>query len=231
MTITTSTAASKAYSGNDLHLAHGVRRHDWLPLPTMLGFAVAVVTILITAWFSWRSQQAQSDSADAMARTLVVQEQIQTLGSAMKDAETGQRGYLLTGIDPSTCAVQHGAGDDSPPPRSGCGRASRTTARSSRGWRRRSSLFKAKLAEMEETIAARRNGDNVAAVATVKGDRGRILMERIRTLLGEMEREERDRAAERRALWDGAVQQTVGVMWGGSALLLLLTAVAAVLSS
>ena len=99
MNTTTSPAASKAYSGNELHLAHGVRRHDWLPLSTALGFALAVVTILITAWFSWRSQQAQSDSADAMARTLVVQEQIQTLGSAMKDAETGQRGYLLTGVD------------------------------------------------------------------------------------------------------------------------------------
>ncbi|WP_377154878.1 response regulator [Roseateles sp. UC29_93] len=230
MTITTSTAASKAYSGNDLHLAHGVRRHDWLPLPTMLGFAVAVVTILITAWFSWRSQQAQSDSADAMARTLVVQEQIQTLGSAMKDAETGQRGYLLTGID--TYLVPFNTAQVTIPAAAERLRASFQNYRPQLArLEAAEQLFKAKLAEMEETIAARRNGDNVAAVATVKGDRGRILMERIRTLLGEMEREERDRAAERRALWDGAVQQTVGVMWGGSALLLLLTAVAAVLSS
>ena len=39
---------------------------DWLPLPTLLGFIVAALTILVTAWFSWRSQQWQSESADAM---------------------------------------------------------------------------------------------------------------------------------------------------------------------
>ena len=230
MNTTTSPAASKAYSGNELHLAHGVRRHDWLPLSTALGFALAVVTILITAWFSWRSQQAQSDSADAMARTLVVQEQIQTLGSAMKDAETGQRGYLLTGVD--SYLVPFNTAQVTIPAAAERLRASFQNYRPQLArLETAEQLFKAKLAEMEETIVARRNGDNAAAVSTVKGDRGRILMERIRTLLGEMEREERDRAAERRALWDGAVQQTVGVMWGGSALLLLLTMVAAVLSS
>ncbi|RZI58432.1 MAG: response regulator [Rubrivivax sp.] len=226
----TTTAASTAVSGTHLHLAHGVRRRDWLPLSTALGFLLAVITILITAWFSWRSQQAQSESADAMARTLIVQEQIQTLGSAMKDAETGQRGYLITGVD--TYLVPFNTAQVTIPAAAERLRASFQNYRPQLArLETAEQLFKAKLTEMEESIVMRRRGDSAEAVKTVQGDRGRILMERIRTLLGEMEREERDRAAERRAVWDAAVQQTVGVMWGGSALLLVLTGVAAMLTS
>ncbi|WP_193531701.1 response regulator [Roseateles aquatilis] len=207
-----------------------MRRHEWLPLPTLLGFILAVITIVITAWFSWRSQQSQSETADAMARTLVVQEQIQTLGSAMKDAETGQRGYLITGLD--TYLVPFNTAQVTLP---AAAERLRAAWQDSRPQLARletvEQLFKAKLAEMEETIQMRRTGDGVGAVTLVRGDRGRILMERIRTLLGEMEREERDRAAARRQGWDAAVQQTVGVIWGGSALLLVLTMVAAVLTS
>ncbi|WP_347881815.1 response regulator [Mitsuaria sp. GD03876] len=185
---------------------------------------------MVSAMFSWRSQQAQSDSADAMARTLVVQEQIQALGSAMKDAETGQRGYLITGTD--TYLVPFNTAQVTIPAATERLRASFQNYRPQLGrLETAEQLFKAKLAEMEESIAMRRRGETEAAVKTVQGDRGRILMERIRTLLGEMEREERDRAGERRALWDASVQQTVMVIWGGSALLLVLTAVAAVLSS
>ncbi|WP_343629296.1 response regulator [Roseateles sp.] len=224
------TTTSQTPSNVDLVADVARRRHEWLPLPTLLGFLLAVITILITAGFSYRSQQAQSDTAEAMARSLAVQEQIQTLGSAMKDAETGQRGYLITGLD--SYLLPFNTAQATIPAAAERLRASFQNYRSQlQRLETAEQLFKAKLAEMDETIKMRRNGDGVGAVATVQGDRGRILMERIRTLLGEMEREERDRAAERRATWDAAVQQTVWVMWGGSLLLLVLTAAAAVLAS
>jgi CheY-like chemotaxis protein/CHASE3 domain sensor protein len=228
--MTTTTSPASPGSPADFSFEASRRRHEWLPLPTTLGFLLAVITIVITAWFSWRSQQAQSETAEQMARTLTVQEQIQTLGSAMKDAETGQRGYLITGIDSyllpfNTAQVTMPAAAE----------RLRGAFKDNRSQLQRletmEQLFKAKLAEMDETITMRRKGDGIGAVTIVQGDRGRILMERIRTLLGEMEREERDRAADRRAVWDAAVQQTVWVMWGGSLLLLVLTASAAVLAS
>jgi len=206
------------------------RHLDWLPLPTLLGFIVAALTILVTAWFSWRSQQWQSESADAMARSLAVQEQIQALGSAVKDAETGQRGFLITGSD--SYLIPFNTAQVTIPAATERLRAAFQNYRPQLARLETvEQLFKAKLGEMEESIVMRRKGDGVGAVTVVQGDRGRILMERIRTLLGEMEREERERATERRALWDAAVQQTTAVMWGGSALLLVLTIVAAVLSS
>ncbi len=219
--MTTSSSASTS----DLAL-HRIR---WLPAPTMLGFALAILTIFMTAFMSWRSQQEQSATADAMASTLVVQEQIQALGSAIKDAETGQRGYLLTGMDTYLLpfntaqvvlplAVQRlrvSWADNTPQ------LARLDTVEM---------LYKTKLTEMQETIDLRRRGDRIDALNTVQGDRGRILMDRIRTLLGEMEREERERAANRRSTWDAAVLQTQAMLWGGSALLLVLVLVAMVLS-
>ncbi|WAC72136.1 response regulator [Roseateles sp. SL47] len=207
-----------------------LHRIRWLPTPTVLAFALAVLTILMTAFMSWRSQQAQSATADAMARTLEVQEQIQALGSAIKDAETGQRGYLLTGTDtyllpfntaqvvlPTAVQRLRVSWADNAPQR-----ARLDTVEL---------LYKTKLAEMKETIDMRRRGDSVDALATVQGDRGRILMDRIRTLLGEMEREERERAASRREIWDAAVLQSQWMLWGGSALLLTLVLVSVVLTT
>ncbi len=230
MNTTTTPAASTAASASDLPHPAGPRRHEWLPLPTLVGFLLALLTILVTAWFSWRSQQWQSESADAMARTLAVQEQIQALGSAMKDAETGQRGYLITGID--SYLVPYNTAQVTIPAATERLRAAFQNYRSQLSrLETAEQLFQAKLAEMQESIAMRRRGDGVGAVTVVQGDRGRLLMERIRTVLGEMEREERDRAADRRALWDAAVEQTRYAVWGGSLLLLVLTGVAAALSA
>jgi len=215
-------------SGKDSDLA--LHRIRWLPAPTVLGFALAILIILMTALMSWRAQQAQSSTADAMARTLEVQEQIQALGSAIKDAETGQRGYLLTGTDtyllpfntaqivlPTAVGRLRAGWTDNPPQR-----ARLDTVEM---------LYKTKLAEMQETIEMRRRGDRIDALATVQGDRGRILMDRIRTVLGEMEREERERAASRREGWDAAVLQTQWMTWGGSALLLVLVLVSIMLTT
>ena len=224
-------SATGATSANSANLGGALaRRHEWLPLPTLLGYALAVLTIVVVAAFSWRTQRAQAEAADAMARTLAVQEQIQALGSAIKDAETGQRGFLITGLD--NYLLPFNTAQVTLPGATERLRASFQNYRSQLARLELvEQLVKAKLGEMEESIAMRRKGDGIGAVTVVQGDRGRILMERIRTLLGEMEREERDRAAERRALWDAAVQQTGGMMWGGSALLLVLTAVAAALSA
>ncbi|UXH80567.1 response regulator [Roseateles amylovorans] len=218
------------FSNSGIELDRPLQRLRWLPLPTLLGFALAVLTIAITAWFSWRSQQTQAATADAMTRTMEVQEQIQALGSAIKDAETGQRGYLLTGTD--TYLLPFNTAQVTLPAAVTRLRAAWQNNRPQLG--RLTSveqLFKAKLAEMDQTIERRRLGDAASAVATVQGDRGRILMDRIRTLLGEMEREERESAANRRATWDAAVIQTQYVMWGGSLVLLTLVLISAALTA
>jgi signal transduction histidine kinase/CheY-like chemotaxis protein len=57
--------------------------------------AVVILTALVVATFAFAEAQRQ-DSA-TVSRTLVVQMQLSNVLSLMEDAETGQRGFLLTG--------------------------------------------------------------------------------------------------------------------------------------
>jgi len=57
-----------------------------------LGFALVVATILGTLWLFREQREAQS----WVTHSLELQEQLSTVRSRLQDAETGQRGYLVT---------------------------------------------------------------------------------------------------------------------------------------
>src|SRR5580698_5729245 len=73
--------------------------HSGPPLPpaALAGFATAVVSVVLMAVVSYQSQRRSTDAADAVTQGVEQLIQIQNLLSSTKDAETGQRGYLLTG--------------------------------------------------------------------------------------------------------------------------------------
>jgi CHASE3 domain sensor protein len=81
-----------------------------LPLPpkTLIGFLLAVVAVAIIALLSYQSLQATAASAANLSQTIEVLGRLEGLLSTLKDAETGQRGFLLTGeenyLAPYTCA-------------------------------------------------------------------------------------------------------------------------------
>src|SRR3982074_3211453 len=67
-----------------------------LPPRTFAGFAAAVTTVLLIAFFGYRSLDAGADNAALTTHTMAVLQRVDALFSNLKDAETGQRGYLLT---------------------------------------------------------------------------------------------------------------------------------------
>src|ERR1700730_16333470 len=71
-----------------------------LPPGPMLGFVVAVAAVAFISLLTYRSLQTRTDAAQRVTRTLEVLEQLESILSFVKDAETGQRGFLLTGEDP-----------------------------------------------------------------------------------------------------------------------------------
>jgi signal transduction histidine kinase len=109
--------------------------------------------------------------------------------SEMQDAETGQRGYLLTGRE--DYLVPHTRARDSIQSRlarldslvgqSDAGRAQLATIRALTG---------RKFSELNETITLRRARGLQAAVAVVETDRGKLAMDAIRTALNELQRSE-----------------------------------------
>ncbi len=208
------------------------RLYGGAPLPPgpMASFIVSVIALLLIALFSYRSLQSSSVTADQVNRTTEVNEQLLAVLSHLKDAETGQRGYLLTGQDvylqPYTDAKVRLNGV--------LGQLRSMLAGNERQLRRFEELNRLsndKLSELEETVVLRRAGKTDAAMAVVLTDRGKAVMDRVRSTVAEMQTEERATLAKRQAEWADAQSLSLLVSWGGSALLLVLITVSALLTS
>jgi CheY-like chemotaxis protein/CHASE3 domain sensor protein len=199
-----------------------------LPMPVRLlfGYLAAILAIGLIALFSWQSQRARTLAAERVTHTLQLLEQLESLLSAVKDAETGQRGFLLAGEQ--TYLEPYNAARASYP---GTLASVRSLVSDDSGQQRRldtiERLIAEKMAELEQTIALARTGNPAAAVAMVRTDRGQASMDRLRTLIGEMSREERALLTQRQLAWRQAVEATELVTWVGSCLLLVLILVAA----
>src|SRR5258707_9361644 len=73
------------------------------------GFALALAALLIIGVVSYRSTTGLIETAGLVDHTHLVLENLEQLLSTMKDAETGQRGFVITGeeryLDPYNTAL------------------------------------------------------------------------------------------------------------------------------
>ncbi|HEY2434072.1 MAG TPA: response regulator [Vicinamibacterales bacterium] len=201
-----------------------------LPPSTLAGFVVALIALAAIALVTYRAATVQMTAGRSVTRSMTMLQRLDDFLSTMKDAETGQRGYLLTGeerylgpytaakaaIGPQLEALNNGA-QDAEVERQRLGRVRE--------------LADEKMTELAETIALRQAGRNDEARALVMTDSGRNTMDGLRQALGEVATDERQRVADRQADWDSARDTTVRVAWGGSALLLVLIVAAAMTTS
>ena len=159
-----------------------------------LGFALfALLLILALCFASWRQVvQANRDIA-ASQKALVDITQVRTL---TVDAETGQRGFLITDdfkyLDPYTKAL-----DLLPGQIAKLRVYANGDSQAERDVRDLSALVDMKLAELKRTIQLRMDSGISEAVAVVKIGRGKKLMDAIRALCTHMEREEMKRLDQR----------------------------------
>jgi CHASE3 domain sensor protein len=68
-----------------------------LPLGTLLGLLVAGIAAVLIALVSLQSSESRTVTVRQFTATLELVQQVQQVLSVLKDAETGQRGFLLTG--------------------------------------------------------------------------------------------------------------------------------------
>jgi CHASE3 domain sensor protein len=184
-----------------------------------LGLAAAVVFFMATgavAYFNFQTLKADSALVVHSGDTLTALEDVL---STVKDSETGQRGYLLTGkdsyLDPYNAAV----GEIGPR----LDALQRLTIENPTQQDRLGSLKQhigAKLAELKQTIALYQNQGQAAALAVVQSDRGKQDMDAIRDQVSAMEREEIDLRAKRlaemadaysRAIFSGIISSLLGI--------------------
>jgi len=201
-----------------------------LPLGPLIGFSVAILAVVLIALFTWEASVSRGLAANAVSHTMKVREQLQVLVSTLKDAETSQRGFLLTGTEsylspynqaraalPGEIARLRELLSDNPDQLQRLSQIERVVAD--------------KLEELAETVSRRRNGDTAGALAVVQSDRGKMFMDRVRVLSRDMEEQERDLLASRQSDWRDAVVFSTAVAWGGSGLLLVLIIAAAMTTS
>ena len=209
-----------------------VRRNPWLAMPlfSSVGFVLAIVAVLTMATLAFRSLEARSRAAADVTQTLNVLQQLESVLSTLKDAETGQRGYLLTGeadyLGPYTDAKARLAGDlkvlrtqvADDPERTASIEVLEVNARE-------------KMDELDRTVALRRSGDAAGAMALVRTDLGRAAMDQVRRVVDDMRQHERTQLMERNREWNSTSRTTVLVNTIGSAVLLLLIIAAALMTS
>ena len=147
----------------------------------LAGFILLVLMIGGTLWFV----EAEQQNRDATRHAVDINTRLYRVLSLLQDAETGQRGYLLTGQDDylapyahATTALDHEFeelvaavdGDPTIAP-------DLTTLHS---------LASDKLAELDTTIARRRAGDLPGAMAIVRDGSGKAIMDKVRATIGHM---------------------------------------------
>jgi len=158
--------------------------------PLAVGAAIVILGVIAVAWIDAASSRELLETSRRVEHTWEVTAELESALSALKDAETGQRGYLLTGqveyLDPYKRAV-----DDVP---RHLGRLLSLTADNPAEQTRLAELkdlVGAKLGELALTVRLNAAGDTRAAQRAVESGIGKELMDRIRQSADAMRTEER----------------------------------------
>jgi methyl-accepting chemotaxis protein len=173
---------------------------------------------------AYRSISALTITSQLVTHTHQVMEHIAEVLSLLKDAETGQRGYIITGDEAFLEPYQAGTTSVHTVVKE----LRELTADNPNQQKRideADPLIAGKLAELKQTIDLRRKGNLEDTTKIVRGGEGRKIMDNLRVILAQMEREERDllkqRAGEVEAASSGAKST---IVFGTLVCLLFVTA-------
>jgi PAS domain S-box-containing protein len=153
---------------------------------SIVGIAVGVSTIvlIVAGGIAHRSVQLLADTSDEILRSKELELSLERLLSSVRDAETGQRGYLLTGSEvylfPYNEALRQIEGrlqtlEERFQARNGSIEELKSLSR----------LVTLKLDEVERTIELHRAGRINEATALVNTDQGKLAMDGIRAAVAE----------------------------------------------
>jgi methyl-accepting chemotaxis protein len=188
------------------------------------GYGLSMIVVVALGVISYRSTTVLLQTGRQVTHTYQVLQQIEQIFSELKDAETGQRGYIITGADsylgPYAAGVQRLTGDFEA--------LRRLTADNPAQQRRLDAmhpLITDRLAVLAQVIEVRRRAGLAPAVAAVTSDRGKRIMDDIRQLMDQMEGEENALLAERSAKAEATANGSRASLIFGTALALLIVAV------
>ena len=154
-----------------------------------LGFALATSMLVLVGWLSLREENRFVEAAQWREHTYLVVNSLNETVALLSDAETGQRGFLLTGdetylepykaatrsIDRTVLKLNDLTSDNS---------------RQHNRIQKLEPLIEERLGELKQTIELRRSKGLAAVTSVVQEGTGKQTMDQIRTLIAEMTSEE-----------------------------------------
>src|SRR5207245_896635 len=179
-------ADASAFSGRD--------RPPWMTMKlssaqkVTFGFGLALVMLAAAGWLSFSALNRLVETSEARRNAYVHLGNLEVLVSLIKDAETGQRGFLLTG-EQTYLAPYHDARAQVDQMMQTVAEESAANASRRLNMDKLRRLVDEKLAELDQTISLRKEQGAEAALRVVRTDRGKIVMDEIRQLASDMERE------------------------------------------
>jgi methyl-accepting chemotaxis protein len=188
----------------------------------------ALVVFGVVVWWSTYQLIINNKQVDHTHKVLT---ELESLLSLLKDAETGQRGFLLTGEEPylkpyNDARARYESKLDN------LGRLTSDNHAQQQSLKELGPLVESKFEELKSTIKARRPdgpmiGDGFKkALAIVQSDKGKKIMDKIRRIVGEMVQEEGRLLDDRSARADFSAGATLLVIYLGIPLTIVFGVVA-----
>ena len=157
-------------------------------VPFLLFGAIVVVTL--NAWFAFRAVQVLVQGEGWVQHTWQVILQVEKAMSSAKDAETGHRGYLITG-DEAYLQPYHAALAELPVELDTFGSLTSDNPSQQARLVEMRAVLQHRLALLKQGTELRREGDTAGAQALVIGGTGKAEMDHLRKIADDMESEER----------------------------------------
>ncbi len=186
-----------------------------------VGFAAALIVLMVIGVINYVHTSTLVENSRALVESQELTVQLEDVLADVTDAETGQRGFLLTlnesYLEPYDAAVSQVRND--------LENLELLLRENEAGMDRLADLKQAvdgKLAELRETVELARNGDREEALVIVQSDLGKNLMDEIRTILTTLQEAEaediRSRMQETERSYRSAVATAVVSTLAGVAL-------------
>jgi len=155
----------------------------------LAGYAISLLFVVVFGVVAYRvSQDMLGSFEERREATMVITESSDVL-TLIQDAETGQRGFVMTGVD-SYLAPYTQALSQLPGAMAKLKRDMVATGRDTTGLGDLQKSIDEKLAELSRTIELRRSGGLQAALDVVSTHQGQQAMDRIRAILADLDQGE-----------------------------------------
>jgi methyl-accepting chemotaxis protein len=183
----------------------------------VVGYGVAALTLLLVAAVAYRTTNDLIENDELVSHTYLVRETLADLLSDLVDAETGMRGYVITGVDAFLAPRQAALGNIKTH-----FEQVRQLTPDNRDQQRRflamQPLIAAALDFHQQAIDLRKSEGLDPAAKLISTDKGKTITDQIRALAADADREETNLLEVRAAAAKSSAQWTLAIiLWGSVA--------------